>query len=543
MKITQADFGNFSPSAVGVPQQDSSGKIIASGAEALGKALGQREDRVNTVAAMAKFGDFELAYATKKAELQKQYRDNPKDFPLAMREASEVLAGDFAKGLNPGIAEKFTSIATSHLAQDADNLVNWSVSREQEKVIGDIQQTYQNLSLAAERGSTPENLKDILSGVDEASVMSRQFIAEGTANTWREQYRADAIKNGMETRIYNNAAKTYSDLASGKYDGIIEAADIKKYLSIAKSAMVNNAVLEQYRALTTSAVELSELQDGITAGTVSIGDINRRLEWAELNKDKKDVNGQVIVSEHYVRGLQALRDISLNQDSRTTEQKNIDERSFGQDFLRRWDMFLAGRQRGKASGKDYDDVIGLYSDLINARRSGTIDEEEFNEKKRILDTRLTTSLNPKSRSASLSEALQNAGRYHWWDNPRDVYSEGYKIIRDYLDKQRKDLSQEERLRYRDKYVLSFTEMVKSFPPEKIAEVKNKSKFALDILQGVNGEPGLLAKMDVYKHPENGQPIMYGQTILYGGQRYQFLGLDDKGNLRLRTSKDFLKQVK
>jgi len=83
-KITTRQVSSFSPQAVGVPGQDRSGQIIAQGAMDLGLALKERQGKVDGLAATAKFGDFELAYSEKKAELQQTYRDKPKEYAQAV---------------------------------------------------------------------------------------------------------------------------------------------------------------------------------------------------------------------------------------------------------------------------------------------------------------------------------------------------------------------------------------------------------------------------------------------------------------------------
>jgi len=46
-------------------------------------------------------------------------------------------------------------------------------------------------------------------------------------------------------------------------------------------------------------------------------------------------------------------------------------------------------------------------------------------------------------------------------------------------------------------------------------------------------------MIVYKHPESGEPLIYGQTTTRNGQARTFLGLDEKGLPRWGTPKNTL----
>lgn len=526
-KITNYDPGSFSPAAVGVPGRDRSGDILASGINDLGKVLMQREDNANSISAMSRFGDFQYEYISGKEKLQGDFRDKPKEYPKAVKAFSDKLISDLTKTMTPGVVRKFTALVTSHVAQDMDNLVGWAVNRENEVIIGDIHNSYQNGALAAEKARTPQQLKDALIMIDAVSKLSQTFVAPATDIAWKERYKNDAVQNAIDARIVDDPVGLYNDLASGRYDDILTTTQIKRALPVTKTAIINNAILDQYKNITSAAVEISQLHEALNDGEITVSEITRRLEVAELNKNTMDVNGQPIISDNYIRGLSALRDIALNQRKFSSE----DEQAFSADFERRWDMFLANRPKHKtASPADYDEAIGLYADLIEARRDGLIREDTFQKKKKILDTRLTSALNPagkgaKYRSASLSEALANAGKYGWFNNPRDIYSTGYTIIRDYINKYRRDLSETDKIRFRDDFMVSYTAAVNRFSPEQIDGITNMRRFATDVLYGGNGQIGVIPQIDMFVHPDGDRLIVYGQTILYNGRRCKFLGID------------------
>ena len=529
-KITTRQVSSFSPQAVGVPGQDRSGQIIAQGAMDLGLALKERQGKVDGLAATAKFGDFELAYSEKKAELQQTYRDKPKEYAQAVRSEAQKLVTEHSKDMDLGVKEKFNQITTNALVQDVDNLVNWSIARDQEIIVGNVKKGYNDLALAAETATDPESLTQILGNLEYHSNESKQFISEASDMTLKEAARKDIVESSLGSAMLSNPQKTYADLMKGAYDKSLTPKEVKTLSITAHELMISGAIRENFRTLATASVELSNLTDRVINKETSLADVSRRLAWAELNKDKKDINGQPVISSEYIRGLEGIKKIALGLDSRSATQKTIDERAFSANFERKWDNFLMGRKSKKASPKDYDEVIGMYADLVEARNSGVVDEDVFNNRKKMLDTKLKTNLSGKAVSASLTQALDDAGkRRHWWNNPGDVYSAGYESIRRHVDG-RSDMSSEEKIRYRDQLFLSYTEAINKLPADQINNSKQKENTARLILNGTAQQPGLIARLEVYKHPETGDPVMLGDWIKLdklGGRSAKVIGFNSK----------------
>ncbi|MFA5186897.1 MAG: hypothetical protein WC551_10495 [Patescibacteria group bacterium] len=548
--ISRYQQGKLTSQAVGVPQEDKSGQIYAQAATKVGNVLQERQDKADTLSAMSKFGDFQVEYGIAKEKAQQKYRDNPKDYVQAVRDESDKLLTKYSDGMESGSAQKFRSITTSALAQDADNLVSWANGRNREIILGNGQKGYSDLGLAAETATTPEALKALLGdekSADEIGEWSlaaqdkrmRAFVNEAGVLSLHNDARTVIVKNALMGSMMANASKTYGDLARGKYDDILTPVEVKTFMGTSHELMRSNATQEQFKSLATGAVELSQLSDAVAEKQVGVAEINRRLMWAETNKDRKDVNGEPIISPSYIQGLSTLRDIALGLDVRNPQEKKIDATAFTEDLDRRWDAFLADKgKKGKIQPKDYDDILKLYTDLIQGYREGIIDPGKYETKKKLLDTKLATKLGKKNSVKSLQDVLDKAGtKSFWgWDNSNDVYSHGYSIIKNYVDK-RTDLSIEEKRNFRDQYLLTYTEAVKKLPEEMVNNVKNPEAFATALLLGEGEKVGLIDRMAVYQHPETRQPLMYGQITTYQGKPVKFLGANPQsGKLRWAVSK-------
>jgi len=524
----------YSPAAVGIPNADRSGQILAEGVQNFAKGLMEREDKINTLSAMAKFGDFNAEFAKTKGVLQKQFRDSPGGYADAVNEAGNKLVTDFTKGMSNGVAAKFRDFTTPALAQDRDNSVGWAIQREKEIAVGDAVKSHADLTIAAEQATDPASLSNVLSNLDTVNTESLSIFSPKEAEDLKQTTKRGIIENSLSSAMLLNARKAYTDLAERKYAGIIQNAETEKlYIARAKNAMVNQAIVGQFNSLVAFSTEISTLKDQMNAGKVGPADINRRIEWAEINKNKTDANGEKVFSENYIRNLYTLRDMSLGLDARENYQKASDRESAIARFDSAKDRFLMGKPKidGKTapmSPKDYDEVLGLYADALSFLHAGVWDQGDFDKQKGLLDNMLRVRSTNKA-IGTVDEALQNAGvkSRGWWEKPPEsIFTAGYKIIRQYADS-RTDLSETERVKVKDNLLVGFTDYVKKNNPEVVNNIKQIENYALTILQGDGKNPGLIDQLALYQHPETGEVIMFGQLINYQNKPIQFLGVDPK----------------
>jgi hypothetical protein len=554
--ITEYQQGAFSKQAVGTPGMDQSGAIIGQGIEALGDAVAKYEEKSNTLSAQSKFNDFRFEYENTKRTLQEEYRNDPRKFPEAMGTAKQAIVDKYSKEMSGGELKKFKQYEMNFAGQEIEGIAGWVFGRDLEINVDRVKGNFHEVQYLAESTATPEELKALLGdpnnivegeqSVAAAKKMASEFLDPGAIMQLGDQAEKATIDNHLSSRIRVDAARAYDDLQQGKYDRIIRNKNlIARYTTEARTAMINNAVVDQYRRLATASAEIAQNHDMLVEGKITVGDINRKIQWAELHKADLDVNKDKIISDNYLRGLYANRDIALGLRPATKEKLNEASRVAVEKWEGRWFNYLAGRKRkAKASPADYDDVIGLYADLEEMNAAGLINPEAYEDKRKLMDNKLKHELNPKGVSASLSQALEKAGNYHFWDNPRDVYATGYEMIDKHLTEHRPDLSTEEKRAYRDQYLLAYTRLVNALPEEQ-RNVKNREQFAIDALYGnaQKNVTGIFDQLGVYKHPETNAPLMFGQKTRISGQEVQFVGVNPKtGGYRFATSDEFKKNV-
>lgn len=527
----------------------------------------KREQEINVDKAKGGFYDVEYASesATTPEELKKLLGDpnNIVEGEQSIENAKKMASAILDPGVIKELGNRTTkAVIENHLSARIRADATGTYIDLMEGKYDDVISTEQSFSFQDEDG------KEVLipTIVDGKRVSQKEAIAHyrktgehlGKFETVEE---ADAMAEKIHQRVVPDQKGGYIQRPVSGYSGNIDITNrpiiqspgivrnknlLRHYTASAYQAMVSDGYREQFKNYATAAVELAQMGDLIRDRKMSVGDVNRKIQWAELNKNRVDVNGERIVTDNYLRGLYANRDKALGLRQITQAELTADQRTAAEKFESRWFDYLAGRKKkAKAQPSDYDNVIGLYADLEELNIEGVIDDTEFEKKKQLLNNKLMSDINPKGVSASLNEALQKAGNYGWndmWGNPKDVYSVGYNIIDDHFKKNRGDLSAEEKLRYRQHALIEYTRRINAYPEEK-RNPEDKQRFAIAMLYGneASGVPGLFKELDVYQHPETKTPLKYGQMTMYNNIQVVCLGADPKTGELIFGTPDELKK--
>lgn len=528
---------SLSPSGISVPQADRSGEIMMGGVQNFAKALIEREDSVDSMAATAKFGDFHAAYARGKAELQKKYKATPKEYPQSAKELGDVLITQFSKDMPTGSAQKFRDMTMKFTAQDQDNIVNWSVAQEQDNVLADTQKSYSDVALAAEAILTPEGLEELLLSQNEGSLervhSTAEPLIESTSNLkLKLETRKQAIDNSMNSQILENPMLLHGDLQRGRYDKILTPGEVKKYQDAAFDAMTKRTARAQYEGLKTTSVTISDITQRVQNHSVTVGEISRILNAYKLHENEKYPDGTPVIPPEAIEGLEKLRLIALQNVPLPKIERDMKKAVALAEFDTKWDAFQADRTN-RGSVKGAREELAIYAWLLNNYQDGTIPPDEFQKKKNILDTKIASRAGKKLAGMTLQEAFKKAAQsaiVFTFLNDDDLYTAGFTMIKEQVEKD-KTLTAEQRAKYKDQYFLTYIQELEKYPPDQINKIQNPMTTAVDILHGKAGAPGLFKRMVVYKHPETGEPLVYGQTTMRNGEDRVFLGTDDKGRAR------------
>lgn len=534
-KITQYDGSSFAPQAVGVPGQDRSGQILAKGIGTLGEALKQREDTVNTLEATVKFGDFQVDYATKKLELQKQFRDNPNDFPVAAKAMSDKLVDQYSQNMPEGIHQKFRSFTASALAQDGDNLVNWANKRDNEIQIGNVLAIKQNVALEAQTVDSAESLKNILVKFQDASTLARKVISPEADTELTTRYSTLAKTNAMMSQIYAQPVKVLRDLEGGTYKGVLTPDEVVDYSTKARTAIHNKAEDDFYRGLYVSQGEIYDLQKQVDDGSISPAELIARKQAAWANKDAKDANGNKIFSDSYFRALDNLTAQVLHTGMTLPPEQAEQRKTALASFDSNWEQYLMAKKEdgGQPNAKDVEKELEMYANLSDLYGKGVINKADFDSKVDVMQTKLALRVGKTPVVNSFNQALEEAGKGRWFrDTSNDVFVYGYQYIKDHVDKAYATLDPTSKQELKAQMLSQYTKQVKSFPEGVIKNLSTemaKRSFAHDVVVGhaVDGKsvPGILPKFSFYQDPDSGKPLFYGDTLTQNGATKQFLGMD------------------
>jgi len=534
-QISQYDIGSLSKQAVGVPGEDRSGEIIAQGIMNVGKALKQREDATSTVAATAKFGDFRVDYETQKLELQKQFRDKPGEYPEAVKALGSKLVDQYGQGMSGMIFQKFQSITTNAMAQDADNSVAWANKRDNEIQIGNIMSVKQNIALDAQRVQSPEQLKRVLSGFSSASLDAQKLISPESDAALTTKYAALAKENAMYSQIYAQPSKVLRDLEGGAYQGVLSPEEISTYSGKARTAIQNRAYDDSFRSMYSAQGEILDLQQKVDSQSITPAELIARRQAAWANKDQKDALGNSVVDPEYIKSLDTLISQVLNTERDVKKQIDPVARTGKLTELKNaWDQYL--QEKGPGAQPDRNDVVKeleLYNKISDAYSQGYITESDRNSQIDIMRTKLNMKASGSPRVRSFNEAIEKAGPSPWWWDKNDVFAYGYGEIKNYVDKAYATLDPTSKLDLTTQMMSQYTKQIKELPDTMISGIKDdqaKRKFAHDTVIGQTSSdgkvvPGILAKFSAYKDAPSGRTLYFGDTTTENGVRKQFMGMN------------------
>lgn len=557
-KISEYQTRQLASSAVGVPQQDRSGEIIASGlqqgVQGVVGLLAERKALADDLASDVHIAEYSMAYGEAKGKAMTLYRDKPEAFPKAVFNHGTKLIEDFSSKMEPGVAESFKRKATSFITNDTSNSQTWARNRDQEIIVGNIQKNFNNLELASQNAKDPVALNNILTAIDNHAIKAQNFIDFNSANTLKERTTKAAKDNAIQGLISVNSQKAVQALESGKYlevevkdakgnvtkKKLLTPSENSAYLRVAKTAAITDASIEQYRSIYSSGAQLSDMAERLGENTLPISEINLQLEWAKLHENDLDINNEKIIPEGHIAGLESLRDIALKQDYRPAAQKASDSLVARKEWETHWNKILMDKPAKGVKG--YNDVIGSYAKALKAYQNNVLSDKDFATAKKILDTKLRASAKGKPQ-ASLSEALGNAAtkRLHFWeawDKQESIYEQGYKQIGEKF-KNRTDLSIADRQRQVEDLLVKYTEYVDNMTEEQRAGIQNTEKAASDILNGYERDgkvsAGLFDRLIVIRGA-NGAVYYNNQEITRPGGTFRVQADKDTGKPIFRRVK-------
>jgi hypothetical protein len=525
-KISQWQSRQLASSAVGVPSQDRSGEIIAQGlqqgVQGIASVLGERKALADDLAADVHIAEYSMAYGEAKGKAMTLYRDKPEALPKAVHDHGQKLIEDFSSKMEPGVAENFRRKASAFITNDTSNSLSWARQRDQEIIVGNIQKGFNNLELASQNAKDPTTLKNVLTAIDNHAVKAQNFIDFNSANTLKDRTTKAAKDNAIQGLISVSSKQAVQALESGEYlkNGALTPSENSAYLRVAKTAAITDASIEQYRSIYSSGAQLSDMATRLGEGTLSISEINLQLEWAKLHENDTDINGEKVIPDGHITGLESLRDIALKQDYRPAAQKASDSLVARKEWETHWTKILMDKPAKGAKG--YNDVIGTYAKALKAYQNGVLSDKDFATAKKILDTKLRASAKGKPQ-ASLGEALENAATkrlnfWEAWDKQESIYDQGYRLIGEKF-KNRTDLSAADRQRQVEDLLVKYTEHVDNMTEEQRNSIQNTEKAAKDILEGTEKDgkisQGLFDRLMVIKTAD-GAIYQRGQIIQRNG---------------------------
>lgn len=536
-QITPFIAGKFAAQAVGVTNPDQAGQILAEGVRNIGRAIALREDVTTSMEATARFGEFQLDYETAKRRLYDQFKDNPLEYPQAVKGMSEKLIDKYSVGMPDKLNQKFRRISTASVASDSGATVKTAFNRDNEIQVENILTSYQNIALRGPMTESPEQFADTLDGFDFVSSIARKLIDPKADAELKARYKKTFIKNAMMSQINSSPAKVLRELTGGAYKGVLSPDDVSIYSTKARTAVHNRAEDDLFRSLYLAQGRLLDLTQQIDNRQISISELITEREAAWANRNQKDVNGRNIISPSYIKGLDNL--IDQVTFSRLTVKQNVEARKASlKKFDRGWEEYLTEKkQEGEvANEEDIDRQIGIYTELSDLFHQGTITKADFDEKVSIMRTKLSLKKGGVTRIKSFTEVIDQAGtvQWGWWRREGgDVVSLGYQMIKEYVDKAYSTSSEEDIRDLKTRMLSQYHQAIQNTPEETFSDLTTKaerSAFAKDLVFGKATEsgtrsPGVVSRNMSFLDAKTNRRLYAGDTLSQFGVEKMFVGLN------------------
>ena len=498
-KISEWNRSQLASLAVGAPQQDQSGQIIAQGIQqgiqGVAKIIGERQDAKTDLIASERTASLTTELSKAQVLKAREYRDKPQEYVQAMNDTADQLITSMTKDLDPAASQKFIRAASGIKTSFNSHWNAWAWDRDNEIIVGKIENLYTSATDFAENSISPEAFAQHMKNFDVVNTQARKFLAETTVLQKSKSYTEQAKKGFTANQIVNNNSGFIRDLQNGRYKDILDEKDQKSALY---SAMQYRNVRQQtalWQYGITGVAEIDQLQNDILDGKGDFATLNRKIDWAEKNLNVKDKDGVVIVNQAYLDALKETRQLFLMTDKPQAAMIKRSSDEFQKKWTAQWEAFLSGGESKSGRGS-YDNILGLYCEAARAYRKGEIDDGTFASIRTTMNKVIKNREGKGQQVDDLMTVTKKAGVSGWFGslNTEDVFSIGYDMIRRKVDTlSAYDKNQRERMKL--DFMAEFTNRVDQLPVETKDALMGKNKQLMKdqaalILEGKDKTPGV-----------------------------------------------------
>lgn len=289
-------------SAVGVPQQDQSGQIIAQGAQSLASgiiSMGDEFEKASEIFAVGianeHINDRNKQVAAIRTQTMNEFADNPDGFQKAFSDKVKLL--DDSKRLtitNKRALRKFNRYIDKAQAEIEIKAQEELFKRivEQNKVTSEksIIEAYDGVPLPEDAKSF-ESFITLIDQIHNNTTLSKKhkyYLGSDEVYTKAKAARENAIKNAMSNMIFEDPIQARKALESTNVtgDNAFKPADILEYKKQADAAIINQEQKRKINRTVQASAVFKDLDLNSVAGAVEkLDDLRSELNMYEaLNK-------------------------------------------------------------------------------------------------------------------------------------------------------------------------------------------------------------------------------------------------------------------
>lgn len=421
-KIPQYQRDKFMSSYAGAPQLDTSeANMVAGVAKATdvvvnveAKKLQERNEVIIDQQANKALLDYSLAYQRQAKDLEKEYADNPENFPTAVTDMGEKLATEYGKTLkDERVAARFGGAANTVIRQSGASALRWAEVKQEENA--KVAWTG-SLDVAAQEAGIQSSLDGFKNSLGSIATIAKSntLISPDTQAKYRDAAIAQAQQNYLRSQAVDNSVEFKKQLAAGEYDTVkfqdvdgethvltLSRKDRDAYDALAEDAILNARSRRASERLYAADGESKKLLEGYWSGSVGLGEI-------------------VAYQER----------MTLDPESTPEEKANADELA----KLAR----TINRKEGVPDPLKFPEIYGKYEELKKKIKKNKNKPERVLTELLTLNTQTMAAMNEgeltenegrgllKGIAGYISQGITKGGASGWWGG--DPYEDAYGFI-------------------------------------------------------------------------------------------------------------------
>lgn len=264
--ISRYNRDQFASSAVGIPQEDQSGEIIAEGVGKFGSAMVERQVTIDKAKTTTQAFAFMQQDMLLQAKLRKDYAQEPEKMQEAYFQQSSKLATSFRDKVPSYLQSNFDASMQQYQYEAAKKNITWMTNQQAANVLSEVNSFNAGFVDSAAMASNSQQVMDLLSARRTGHIAYDKLLTPKSIDQSHKQTEKQMIEGYLETQASpddGNPVKLKAELQDPKFkataESILGASKFQRLdsrLNNYVDKFINKQAFDTYSKLSGVAAEL-----------------------------------------------------------------------------------------------------------------------------------------------------------------------------------------------------------------------------------------------------------------------------------------------